>query len=48
MILDAGGEMLQKDLVLEGGFDKVKVTRLLDKLGAKADRIIRLRDGRIV
>jgi hypothetical protein len=34
-IHDAGGEVLQKDLVAEGTFSKAKVTRLLDKLENK-------------
>jgi uncharacterized membrane protein len=34
-LLDTGGEMLQKDLVLSSGFGKAKVTRLLDKLEKK-------------
>jgi hypothetical protein len=44
MILDAGGEILQKDLILEGAFDKVKVTRLLDKLESKG-LVVRVKHG---
>jgi uncharacterized membrane protein len=44
MIVDAGGEILQKTLVLEGGFDKVKVTRLLDRLEEKG-LIVRIKHG---
>lgn len=43
-ILDSGGEILQKDLVLESDFNKVKVTRLLDKLEEKR-LILRVRHG---
>lgn len=32
MIVDRGGEVLQRDLVASGEFSKAKVTRLLDKL----------------
>jgi hypothetical protein len=34
-IREAGGAVLQRDLVAEGGFSKAKVTRLLDKLERK-------------
>lgn len=44
MILDSGGEILQKDLVLESDYNKVKVTRLLDKLEEKR-LITRMRHG---
>ena len=43
-ILDSGGEILQKDLVLESDFNKAKVTRLLDKLEEKR-LISRVRHG---
>lgn len=43
-ILDSGGEILQKDLVLESDFNKAKVTRLLDKLEQKR-LISRVRHG---
>ena len=43
-ILDSGGEILQKDLVLESYFNKAKVTRLLDKLEEKR-LISRVRHG---
>ncbi len=43
-IFDAGGQILQKDLVYRTGFSKVKVTRLLDKLERKG-LIIRERHG---
>lgn len=43
-ILDSGGEILQKDLVLESDFNKVKVTRLLDRLEEKR-LITRVRHG---
>ncbi|TET90904.1 MAG: hypothetical protein E3J35_04515 [Methanomassiliicoccales archaeon] len=43
-IVDAGGEVLQKDLVAEGTFSKAKVTRLLDKLESKR-LIVRERYG---
>jgi uncharacterized membrane protein len=43
-IFDAGGQILQKDLVYRAGFSKVKVTRLLDKLERKG-LIIRERHG---
>lgn len=43
-IVDAGGEVLQKDLVAEGVFSRAKVTRLLDKLERK-DLIVRERFG---
>jgi uncharacterized membrane protein len=32
MIVDRGGEVLQRDIVASGEFSKAKVTRLLDKL----------------
>lgn len=31
-VRDAGGQMLQKDLVASGGFSKAKVSRVLDRL----------------
>ncbi len=34
-IREAGGAVLQRDLVAQGGFSKAKVTRLLDKLERK-------------
>ena len=43
-IVDAGGEVLQKDLVAEGVFSRAKVTRLLDKLERKG-LIVRERFG---
>ncbi|MFQ6106213.1 MAG: helix-turn-helix transcriptional regulator [Thermoplasmata archaeon] len=43
-IFDAGGQILQKDLVYRAGFSKVKVTRLLDKLERKG-LIVRERHG---
>ncbi|MFQ5911097.1 MAG: helix-turn-helix transcriptional regulator, partial [Thermoplasmata archaeon] len=43
-IVDAGGKVLQKDLVAEGSFSKAKVTRLLDKLESKR-LIVRERYG---
>ncbi|MCS4542242.1 MAG: hypothetical protein HY929_08025 [Euryarchaeota archaeon] len=43
-IVESGGEVLQKDLVLETGFSKVQVTRLLDKLEEKG-LIIKKRYG---
>ncbi|MCK4444673.1 MAG: hypothetical protein KAW09_09025 [Thermoplasmata archaeon] len=35
-IVDAGGEILQRELVAEGIFSKAKVTRVLDKLERKS------------
>jgi hypothetical protein len=35
IIVDRGGEVLQRDLVASGEFSKAKVTRLLDKLEGK-------------
>lgn len=43
-IYEAGGEVLQKDLVAEGTFSKAKVTRLLDKLENKG-LVVRERYG---
>lgn len=43
-IHEAGGEVLQKDLVAEGTFSKAKVTRLLDKLENKS-LVVRERYG---
>jgi len=43
-IHEAGGEVLQKDLVAEGTFSKAKVTRLLDKLENKG-LVVRERYG---
>lgn len=43
-IFDAGGQILQKDLVYRAGFSRAKVTRLLDKLERKG-LIIRERHG---
>ncbi|MCK4949756.1 MAG: MarR family transcriptional regulator [Thermoplasmata archaeon] len=43
-IFDAGGQILQKDLVYRAGFSKAKVTRLLDKLERRG-LIIRERHG---
>jgi uncharacterized membrane protein len=43
-IHEAGGEVLQKDLVAEGVFSKAKVTRLLDKLENKG-LVVRERYG---
>ncbi len=43
-ILDSGGEMLQKDLIMETSFDKAKVTRLLNKLEEK-DLILKIKHG---
>lgn len=43
-IVDAGGEILQKNLVLESEFDKAKVTRLLNKLEEKG-LILRMKHG---
>jgi uncharacterized membrane protein len=43
-IHEAGGEVLQKDLVAEGAFSKAKVTRLLDKLENKS-LVVRERYG---
>ncbi len=38
------GEVLQKDLVLEGEFNRVKITRLLDRLEEKG-LILRIKHG---
>lgn len=43
-IIDSNGEILQKDLVLESDFNKVKVTRLLDRLEKKGI-VTRVRHG---
>jgi uncharacterized membrane protein len=43
-IIDAGDEILQKDLVLESEFDRAKVTRLLNKLERKG-LITKLKHG---
>lgn len=43
-IVDAGGEIFQKNLVLESEFDKAKVTRLLNKLEEKG-LILRMKHG---
>ncbi len=43
-IIDAGDEMLQRDLVLETEFDRAKVTRLLHKLERKG-LITKLKHG---
>ncbi len=43
-ISDSGGEILQKDLILETGLDKAKVTRLLNKLEQKG-LILRIKHG---
>ena len=43
-IADSGGEILQKDLVMEIGFDKAKVTRILSKLEQK-DLILKIKHG---
>ncbi|MFQ5910349.1 MAG: helix-turn-helix transcriptional regulator [Thermoplasmata archaeon] len=43
-IFDAGGQVLQKDIVHQAGFSKAKVTRLLDKLERKG-LIVRERYG---
>lgn len=43
-IADCGGEILQKDLVMEIGFDKAKVTRILSKLENK-DLIMKIKHG---
>lgn len=43
-IREAGGVALQRDLVAQGGFSKVKVTRLLDKLERKG-LVVRQRFG---
>ncbi|MFQ6127551.1 MAG: helix-turn-helix transcriptional regulator [Thermoplasmata archaeon] len=44
LIFDAGGQILQKDLVDRGAFSKAKVTRLLDKLEHRG-LIVRERRG---
>lgn len=43
-ISDSGGEILQKDLIMETTFDKAKVTRLLSKLEEK-DLILKIKHG---
>jgi uncharacterized membrane protein len=43
-IVESGGEILQKDLVLQTGFPKAKITRILDDLERKG-LIIRKRYG---
>lgn len=43
-ISDAGGEVLQKDLIIETSFGKAKVTRLLKKLEEK-DLILKIKHG---
>lgn len=43
-IVEAGGEILQKDLPIQTGFSKAKITRILDYLEVK-DLIIRKRYG---
>lgn len=44
VIVEAGGEVLQKDLPIQTNFSKVKITRTLDYLEAKG-LIIRKRHG---
>ena len=44
MIADAGGELLQMNIVASGVFSKAKVTRLLDKLESKG-LVVRERHG---
>lgn len=43
-IVDSGEAILQKDLVMEMGFDKAKITRLLGKLEGK-DLILKIKHG---